>query len=167
MKIFKRIIVALESLCLIGIAFFLIKFFFSEDRSVDYILSKLGIDLSKYETVYKKEDWRHFYEYKICFPKADSASVRKQVEKIKKTDGLYECKYDGKCYDIMYSSSQAGDYYYLAKIRPQEGTADLSLSFEFGKQMWYLTLIVGILIIALAIGTVYLVTFLVVKYLIR
>ena len=84
MKIFKRIVIVLEILCLIGIAVFLIMFCFPKKRGVDYMLSVFELNIPKYQTVYKKEKWQDYYEYKILFPKADSVLVREQAEKFKK-----------------------------------------------------------------------------------
>lgn len=148
-------------------------FWFPKKKGVDYILSTLDLNIPKYEIVSKEENWQDYYDYTISFPKADSASIRKQVENIPKNDGLLrkgylnQYEFDGKSYDIIYSSSEEidpGDYHYFALITPQEGTAILRMDSEWGEQLMCSIYAILLFWLGFAIGVIYLLVLLVVKY---
>ena len=67
----------------------------------------------------------------------------------------------------MYSGNEDGDYIYWAYIMPKEGTAVLRMSFEWGEQLMCFIYAYLLFWLGLAIGAIYVITLLVVKYLIR
>ncbi|MCQ2208089.1 MAG: hypothetical protein MJZ02_07725 [Paludibacteraceae bacterium] len=172
MKSFKKFIVVLESMCLIGMITFFIMFFFPKKIGVDYILSVVDIEIPHYDVVSKKEKWQDYYDYEICFPTEYSESIIKQF-KNKKDCQKFQTEYDGKIVNVLtceYSQTNcnilctdntAGDYYYYVYIRPQEGKASVQVSYEFGEQFDCVLYIVALLFLALVIGVIYVITLLV------
>lgn len=163
MKIFKKVILIVESLCLVGIVVCLIKFLFPERIGVDYILSVIDVEIPQYELISKDEKWQDYYDYKISFPTDYSDSIIKQFENKKDVYGLWQCSCDETSCHLYGIDNTPGDYHYFADINIQEGTAHLRMSFEWGEQMNCIIHVCLLLFIGFIFGVVYAFAVLVVR----
>ncbi len=174
MKLFKKVVIGLESLCLMGIVIYAIEFHYPEKKGVEHILSVTKIDIPKYEIISKEEVWSDYYDYKISFPIEYSTSILNQFEeKVKRfqnseydDDGkilIYTCKCDENSCSYYCTTNDPGDYHYWVDIELQEGTASIRMNFEFGEQLICMISIHLIAFLGLFIGAIYAIVIIVVK----
>lgn len=142
MKIFDRIVVALEALCALGILFFIINI---PGTDVDDVLSAVDLDFPNYNIVNTDDmddlEWGSWscdlvgtrfsvFRYKITFSQKDSTALVKQLqgkgwEKLK--NNWYE-----KSLDIAGNGSSVieSDLTYYTFVNPKSGTAELYIQID-------------------------------------
>lgn len=108
-----KLIIGLESPCLIGIVICTIMYFSPQKKKgVDYMLSALDLEIPQYEIISKEDGCSGCgCDYKISFPTDYSASIIKQFEnrKEKWTIQGFNCVY----YDLGCKYDETECYFYL------------------------------------------------------
>ena len=163
-----KLIIGLESPCLIGIVICTIMYFSPLKKTgVDYILSALDLEIPQYEIISKEDGCSGCgCDYKISFPTDYSASIIQQFENRKEKWTIqgfncvyYDlgCEYDETecCFYLHCTDNTVDDYHYFASIYPQKGIAHLWMGFEFGEHdIWFLFILI-LTFVGLVIGLIY------------
>ena len=169
MKKFKKVIIGLESLCLVGIVICTIMYLSPQKKKgVDYMLSALDLEIPQYKINSSNEDSVSCcgYDYDISFSTDYSASIIQQFENRKEKwtirgfNCVYQdlgCEYDENecCFHLDCTDNTSNDYHYFASIYPQKGTAHLGMCFEFGENFLGGFLICVLIFVGLVIGLIY------------